>query len=213
MDVKFVHTPVFCYHLGCMSEGSRRHQILCAAERLLRRYGPAKTTVADVAREAEVAVGAVYLEFDSKDQIVAELSQSFYREVIAAMRAEAQRKSRPYRDRLRAVFDARTEALLQLVDRGTHACDLAHCKSAAVEGAKARYLEEERQLVADLLKEASRDGEFEVSKADVTAKTILRAYLCFSPPWIFAAPRDELEGALRAMHELALYGVARRKKR
>ncbi len=67
----------------------RRQRILEATERLLRRYGPAKTTVADIAREAEIAVGAVYLEFASKDAIVEELSQGEHRAVMAAMRAAA----------------------------------------------------------------------------------------------------------------------------
>jgi AcrR family transcriptional regulator len=64
----------------------RRKRILEATERLLRRYGPAKTTVADIAREAEIAVGAVYLEFASKDAIVEELSQGQHRAVMAAAR-------------------------------------------------------------------------------------------------------------------------------
>src|SRR3954470_12265580 len=65
----------------------RREQILKAADRLLRHYGPHKTTVADVAREAGVGVGSVYLDFPSKDALVEELSRSRYRAVLDAMRA------------------------------------------------------------------------------------------------------------------------------
>ena len=52
----------------------RSDQILDAAERLLRHYGRNKTTVSDIAREAGIAVGSVYLEFETKDAIVAALS-------------------------------------------------------------------------------------------------------------------------------------------
>src|SRR6185436_7601265 len=118
---------------GCPSEASeRRRRILEATERLLRQYGPAKTTVAEIAREAEIAVGAVYLEFASKDAIVEELSNAQHRAVIAAMRAVAAEGDRPFSDRVRAVFDARVEAFLDLADTGAHGCDLVHCQSRAV---------------------------------------------------------------------------------
>ena len=41
-------------------------QILVAAEDVLRRYGPAKATVVDVARELGVSHGSVYRHFPSK---------------------------------------------------------------------------------------------------------------------------------------------------
>ena len=41
-------------------------QVLVAAEDVLRRYGPAKATVVDVARELGVSHGSVYRHFPSK---------------------------------------------------------------------------------------------------------------------------------------------------
>ena len=41
-------------------------QMLVAAEDVLRRYGPAKATVVDVARELGVSHGSVYRHFPSK---------------------------------------------------------------------------------------------------------------------------------------------------
>jgi len=193
-----------------MNDSNRRSLILEAAQRLFHRYGPAKTTIADVAREADVAVGSVYLEFASKDALIEELSANRYREVLEAMRAAASLTSRPFRDRLRAVFDARVDGFLALADEGAHACDLLHCKSDAVKAAHARFLSEERALIADLLRAADRAGELDVSKPDVTAKIILAAYMSFTPPWLFGVPRDELPGRLRAMHDLVLYGLVRR---
>ena len=67
----------------------RRVLILQAAERLLGHYGLQKTTVADIAREAKIGVGTVYLEFNSKDAIISELSDAKYRHVLRAMRRAA----------------------------------------------------------------------------------------------------------------------------
>jgi AcrR family transcriptional regulator len=44
-------------------------QVLVAAEDVLRRYGPAKATVVDVARELGVSHGSVYRHFPSKSAL------------------------------------------------------------------------------------------------------------------------------------------------
>ena len=195
---------------GLASDSERRQRILRATARLLHRYGPSKTTIADIAREAEIAVGTVYLEFASKEAILSELSTDQHRAVLEAMRAAAAQESRPYRDRLRAVFDARTAGFLDIAGAGVHACDLLHCRSRAVQEAHERFLDEERALVADLLRSGARAGELDVLDPELAARAVLRAYASFSPPWLFAGPRPDVEALLRAMHDLILYGLVRR---
>src|SRR5689334_5686737 len=147
-----------------MNEPLRRTQILKAAERLFRSYGPAKTTIADVAREADVAVGSVYLEFASKDALIEELSLGRFHDVLGAMLAAVSNDSRPFHERLRLMFDARADAFLTLMDQGKHACELLHCvKSEAVKAAHSQYLYEERLIVLDLLRAADQAGELEVA--------------------------------------------------
>lgn len=52
------------------SENEEREQrILDAAAKLFVHYGYDKTTVSDIAREAAVSKGAIYLHFDSKDAL------------------------------------------------------------------------------------------------------------------------------------------------
>lgn len=47
----------------------REERILDAAKTLILRYGYDKTTVSDIAREAAVSKGAIYLHFDSKESL------------------------------------------------------------------------------------------------------------------------------------------------
>lgn len=54
-------------------ETDRRQQILTAAAGLFSRQGYHSTTVADIARVAEMAQGTVYLYFDSKKSVFAAL--------------------------------------------------------------------------------------------------------------------------------------------
>lgn len=191
-------------------EACRREQILKAADRLLRHYGPNKTTVADVAREAGVGVGTVYLEFPSKEALVEELSRSRYRAVLDAMRARAAAAGCPFRERLSAVFDARLEAFLALADEGAHACDLVHCVSSAVKTAEARFSEGEIELLIDVLRGGMEAGEFDVREPLAVARSLRRAYVSFMPPWLFGKDRDEVRTELAAMHDLVLSGLLRR---
>lgn len=47
----------------------REQRILDAAQRLVLHYGYDKTTISDIAKEADIAKGTVYLHFDSKDDL------------------------------------------------------------------------------------------------------------------------------------------------
>ncbi len=192
----------------------RREHILAAAERLLNHYGPGKTTIADIAREAGVAVGTVYLEFPSKEAIIEALSDSQHHAVLEKMRKAAQAEG-PFADRLRAVLDARMQALFGLCEGGAHARDLIHCVSPAVKAAEARFRDEEQALLVSLFREAARNGEFDCAKPERTAKAVLLAYVSFSPPspFLFAQSREDVERMLRAMHELVLNGLVRRAKK
>jgi AcrR family transcriptional regulator len=199
-----------------MTDAQRRRVcILEAADRLLRHYGPQKTTVADVAREAGVGVGSVYLEFPSKDVLVEEISRSRYQAVLAGMRAAAaldgaRPAGSPASDRLIGALDARLEALLSLAAEGAHAGDLVHCVSPAVKAAQAAFHEEELRLVAELLRQGAASGELDVEDVDVAARTVLRAYATFTAPFLGGKDPDEVRRALAAMHRLVLHGLRRR---
>ncbi|MGB7338250.1 MAG: helix-turn-helix domain-containing protein [Phototrophicaceae bacterium] len=51
------------------SNDEREQRILDAAADLIAHYGYDKTTVSDIAREAGISKGAIYLHFDSKDTL------------------------------------------------------------------------------------------------------------------------------------------------
>lgn len=188
----------------------RRQQILAAAEQLLCRYGPAKTTVADVAREAGVSVGSVYLEFSSKDDIVEELSASSHRKVLDAMRAEIGRAGRTSEERLRAALEIRVEAFLRLSAEGSHACDLFHCGNAAVRTAHDRFRTNEQSLLAEVIESGRQSGEFAVADVADAARTLLVAYMRLSPPWLYGLPRDDVPRLLRSLHDLVFRGLLAR---
>jgi AcrR family transcriptional regulator len=187
------------------SDPARRGRILAAAEKLFRHYGPAKTTIGDIARETGIGVGSVYLEFDSKDAIVSELSTRRHDRVLDAMRAAASTGKCP--ERLCKALEARLETLFDMSDEGAHACDLVLCSASAVKTVHGRFREEEMAFVAELLAAGARAGELEVNDARGAAELIQRAYASLSPPWLFELSRREALRQARAMNTLLLRGL------
>jgi AcrR family transcriptional regulator len=57
-----------------LAKAARREEILAAARRVFAREGFGGTTIADIAREASIALGTVYLYFSSKEDVFAALS-------------------------------------------------------------------------------------------------------------------------------------------
>lgn len=188
----------------------RRHDILRAARRLFGHYGPHKTTVTDIAREANCAVGSVYLDFQSKEEIVEELSREEWTGVLAAMRERASRKSEPFAARFVGVLSVRTTAFMDVRDAGAHHKELFFCPIACVHTARARFEEEEELFLADLLSAARDRGECDVKDARKTARTVQRCIAALSPPRVFECQRDEAELWTRDIGRLLLSGLASR---
>jgi AcrR family transcriptional regulator len=191
----------------------RRSSILDAADRLLRHYGPQKTTVADVAREAGVGGGTVYLEFPSKESIVEELSRARHTAVLRAMQSAATAEGATCAEQLAGAFNARLETLLAIARQGAHACDLVHCVSSAVKSAQAAFHAKEHALVADVLRRGGAAGELTIDDVDLTARTVLRAYASFTLPWLRDRDPAEARAGIAAMHRLVLHGLLQRSPR
>ncbi|MFW5924577.1 MAG: TetR/AcrR family transcriptional regulator [Myxococcota bacterium] len=181
----------------------RRVIILRAAERLLVHYGPAKTTVADIAREARVGVGSVYLEFTSKGAIVEALSEAQHASVLEAER-RAWHRPGPARARLRRVFDARFEAFTSIAEGPAHARDLLLCDAPSVQSVHRRFQAAEHAQLEAMLGEGIEAGELPRMDTRPVARALLRAYAAFAPPLLFREPLERLRHELPTLHALVL---------
>ena len=86
---------------------ARREAILAAARKVFTQKGFEGTTIADVAREAGVAAGTVYLYYASKLDLFAALNARFFEVIVEAMQVRAPPDVRGgTRARIHAVFEA-----------------------------------------------------------------------------------------------------------
>ena len=194
-----------------MTTDDRRRAILECAARLFHHYGHSKTTVADIAREAQMGVGTFYLVFPSKEAIVEELSSSAHFRVLHAMREVAEARAYDsFGERLAGVLEIRVAKFQELAGEGQHACELVHCKSGPVQTVHARFREEEAALLEGIVGDARKSGELLPVDVKRVVGLVQRAYATLSPPWLFEQPADEARRVAHEMCRLLLLGLLAR---
>lgn len=191
-------------------ENDRRKKILWAAERLVVHYGISKTTISDIAREARIGVGTVYLEFTSKDEIVGRLAKSRHELILDAMR-NAPAAHPTFDQQFRAMMDARVRAFIEVAGDGAHAADLVHCSACeAVKLEAACFDQLQKEILASFLRGAADAGAFQVTDSAAVAGAILRAYATFTPPILYTQTFSNLFAELDLIHDLLLQGLKAR---
>lgn len=117
-----------------------RARILAAALGLFRERGFDETTMRDIASAAEVAIGAAYYYFESKEALVmafyGEASQTMHEQIEAALGRKIDLKAR-----LRAVIDVKFESRTQpeVSGRSAAARGGSRASALAVQLQDARY--------------------------------------------------------------------------
>ena len=89
--------------------GDKRERILVAAERIFARHGFFAAKVSDVAKEAGVADGTIYLYFKSKDDLLISLFERRMQPLNAQLRTAITGK--PPREQLRAFIRTYLQAV------------------------------------------------------------------------------------------------------
>jgi AcrR family transcriptional regulator len=155
------------------SVSNRKRAILDAARTVFSRKGYSETAVDDVAEEARIAKGTLYLYFKSKEALYLAALASDLRAMAAAGREEME-KAQGLREKLRAFLRVRMEyfRLRQEFLR----IYLAEYGSLFVKTAPSRelvqLLQENIRYVSGVIRQASRRGEIGPVPAGATAAAL-----------------------------------------
>lgn len=148
---------------------ARRAEILDAALRVFGQFGYRRTSMDDVAREAGIAKGTIYLSFAGKEEVFRALSQHLAERMLAGAEA-ARRRPGTTADKLAAMNAAWFGTYAETISRSPHAAELLDAKhrlsADLVADAASRY----RRLVRDVLAEAAAAGELDLGGAGLTAE-------------------------------------------
>jgi AcrR family transcriptional regulator len=189
-------------------------RILEATEEVLRRYGPAKATVVDVARALKVSHGSVYRHFRTKAALREAVTERWLNQSHDELRRIAE-ESAPAGDRvvrwLTALFEGKLRKATGDPELFATYLVLAGELSEAVD----RHLDTLNGQLAAIIEDGRRRGEFVVPppgtpEADprTTALTVAQATAVFHDP-VHAGQwtRPEAGEERRRLTELVLRGL------
>jgi len=148
--------------------GTKRAAILDAALKLFSQYGYRRTSIDDIAREAEIAKGTVYLSFESKEEIFRALCERLIECVDSAVKV-ARATSSPIHERLVAVLEAKFGFFFETVYRSAHAAELMDSKNRLSADLFAQSGRRYMKVLREMIEEATRAGELAPSRMELDA--------------------------------------------
>jgi AcrR family transcriptional regulator len=187
-----------------------RESILDATDRLLARYGYKKMTVDDLAQEAGIGKGTVYLHFSSKEEVALSHVDRIVERLKERLRALA-RADAPPDERLRQMLIERVLFRFDSVQHYTQSLnELLAALRPRLLARRQRYFAAEAEIFAEVLAEGKKLRMFDVGEASTTAELFLIAtnsLLPYSLSTRELGEREDLEEKINGLADLLLAGV------
>jgi AcrR family transcriptional regulator len=168
----------------------KRERILQAASKLFTKFGPRKTTIDEVAKEAGVAKGTVYLYFKSKEEILLSFARTEMDILLTALRSAARTETGALR-KMQAFLTMRFGAQDAIMEKfnTTREIMLESASYPVVEIARKEFFVAELLIIRDILELGIEGGDFRpVKNIDKTCRALSFMMQGLSEPW------DTLDG-------------------
>jgi AcrR family transcriptional regulator len=190
-----------------------RDLILDATDRLLARYGYRKMTMEDLAQEVGIGKGTIYLHFPGKEEVVLSHVDRIVERLKVELSKIAEGPGAPA-SRLRRMLVLRVMFRFDSVQHYTESLsDLLAALRPGLLARRRRHFEEEAEVLAEVLREGRREGDFEFRDAAAAARTLLTATNALLPYSLSARElgvRAELEAEASRVVEMLLSGLLSR---
>lgn len=187
--------------------------ILDATDRLLARYGYRKMTVEDIASEAGIGKGTIYLHFISKEEVVLSHVDRIVDRLKDRLRVIGDSNA-PAAERLHQMLIVRVMFRFDSIQHYTQSLnDLLAALRPGLLARRAVYFEAEAQIFAEVLTKGRQSGEFEFDDEHATAHAMLQAtngLLPYSLSTTELGERREVEQRAADVAGLILRGLLRR---
>jgi AcrR family transcriptional regulator len=184
-----------------------RRRIFEAARRRIERYGYRHTTIEEIAGDAGVAKGTVYLYFPGKEDLVVAIVSQMLERLEARMRASARGRgtaaSRLERLLLERVLHFRGECR-----RAPEGYALIHVMEGPLfERAVRGHIVTHEAIVAGLVAEAVAAGEFAAVDPNGAARAMLVAFHALQGPGFLMGDRASLVHLAESLAHLLVQGL------
>jgi AcrR family transcriptional regulator len=194
---------------------NRREIILQASRKLFGRYGIEKTTVDEIAKEAGISKGAIYLEFPSKDEILLAGVREFSAREHSTMAAEMADAMPPILPSMKNILSA---FLMRTYDNATSQVHTPEVLMHTHNRVKAEtgHMQMIRDVIIELLNLADLYSEIAVKLDRPRLADLLMASLAtLIPPYPqnstvyteYFKPRDSFQADVSDLLEIFLAGL------
>ena len=191
-----------------------KDSILDATDRLLARYGYRKMTVEDIALEAGIGKGTIYLHFSSKEEVVLSHIDRIVVWLKERLR-EISRSDATASVRRKLMLMTRVLFRFDNVQHYTQSLnDLLAALRPGLLARRAQYFEAEAQIFAEVLRTGRETGELSFDDERVTAHALLQATNGLLPYSLSAAElgsRAEVSQRVAEVAALVLRGLISRR--
>lgn len=195
----------------------RRQRILQVAKSHFERFGFRRTRIEDIAREAGIAKGAVYLEFESKEILLHAVIGTLFEEIGHRYAAEVMPLESP-RERLRATLrfayrELSREVLFERLVREDP--DLAVLRSLAGSGDNPRKADAQIEMIRGWVREGIERGELRADLDIDVVPFVLGAlrFLHYHTALITTGDRISRERLLDGVVDIFIAGLSAPSKR
>ena len=191
-----------------MRDSDKSQQIVDAAIRVFARNGYYNSRVSDIAREAGIAAGTIYLYFKTKDEILVTL----FREQMASFVDQLQKAIASEPDALRKL--GRLIALhFQVLESNPDLAEVVQVElrqgNKFFRGASAHEVAAYFALIASVLEEGVETGLFRKDlPIKVATKLLFGALDQMTTSWVLGKRRYRLSETADAVADIFLRGVA-----
>ncbi len=188
-----------------------KNQILDAAFERFGRYGFGKTTMAEIAKDCDMSAGNLYRYYPNKKEIAADCAARCMRNAEDLWREILKQPGLPPSMRLTAIVLEKLHYLHQQFSDHPPLFELVMYISGERGDLVSSHMEVLQSLVAEILSEGNRAGDFYVADVLGTARAFLAATMKFiAPHFMGTFELEELENEAREVVQLLVLGLAKR---
>jgi AcrR family transcriptional regulator len=187
-------------------------RILEAAKDLFSRYGLRKTSIEEIAKSAGLGKGTVYLYFRSKEDIFDAVVQQFSESLAARLRTEIA-DVHTYSRKLEQYIITRLTFMNEMIRTNGLTAEVmneASCTPAILK-VRNKFGALHIALLKQIIDDGVAAGEFETTDSEVSAMAIFVAMDGLEKPWSFPGRELALGDKAKALIELYLVGLKKRK--
>lgn len=193
----------------------KEERILEAAQKLFSRFGPRKTSIDEIAQQAGLGKGTIYLYFRSKDELHAAIVRRIGESLLRSME-EAKAAGRSPAEKLRLLVAARLRFIEEHIE--IHELtpeviqEFEENERSPLLGPIIREMSQTQiKMIYDLIAEGIQAGNFVADDPQTTAVALYAALHTCGKPWPCEGEMKICtQDKITALMNLFLYGLTRR---